>query len=105
MRRSQPDHAVSGDGDDVSLQEDSTVRRFPRVGAQFQTRISKSIGQSIRPIPERMSVDFPHISEKDSEKRDQVHANGMSYKSSPYKIPNHQSLSKLSLVECYSSVR
>jgi hypothetical protein len=85
MRRSQPDHAISGDGDDASLQEDSTVRRFPRIGAQFQTRISKSIGLSIRPIPELMSVDFPYISEKEAEQRDQVQANGMSYKSSHLK--------------------
>jgi len=75
MRRSQPDQTLSGYGDDFSLQEDSTVRRFPRIGAQFQTRISKSTGLSIRPTPERMSVNFPYILEKEAGQRDQIQAN------------------------------
>jgi hypothetical protein len=81
MRCSQPDHTCSRNRDDLSLQEDSTVRRFPRVGAQFQTRISKSTGPSIRPTPERMSVDFPYISEKEAGQPHQVLVNGMFNKS------------------------
>lgn len=79
MRRSQPDNTVSGETDDGTFQDESIVRRFPRVGAQFQTRISKSTGFTIRPAPERMSVDFPYISEKEAGEVDQARANGMYY--------------------------
>ena len=80
MRRSQPDHMVLGDGEG-SLNEESPVRRFPRVGAQFQTRISKSTGPSIRPTPDRMSVDFPYISEKEAEQQNHFCVNGRSNES------------------------
>lgn len=70
MRHSQPDDTASTEGDDGSVQEEGIVRRFPRIGAQFQTRISKSTGCTLRPTPERMSVDFPYISEKEAVKFD-----------------------------------
>ncbi|KAG7373105.1 PLU-1-like protein [Nitzschia inconspicua] len=38
-------------------------RRFPRIGSQFQTRISKSTEPLDRPIPDRMSAEYPHTTE------------------------------------------
>jgi hypothetical protein len=40
-------------------------RRFPRIGGQFQTRISKARDQLERPLPELMSSEFPHVSEEE----------------------------------------
>ena len=77
MKQSQPERMVLDDGDGSSHQQ-SPVRRFPRVGAQFQTRISKSTGPSVRPTPDRMSVNFPFLSEKEVDQRGDLHVNGMS---------------------------
>jgi hypothetical protein len=38
-------------------------RRFPRIGSQFQTRIAKSSDPLDRPLPERMSVEYPYVTE------------------------------------------
>lgn len=70
MRRSQPDDTSSMEDDDASSHEQGIVRRFPRIGSQFQTRISKSTAFTMRPTPERMSVDFPYISEREAESLD-----------------------------------
>lgn len=90
MRRSQPDHTVPGETDDVSSHEESSVRRPPRVGSQFQTRISKSTGFTIRPTPERMSVDFPYISEKEAGESDEIQSNGMSHEYIPFRNGKQQ---------------
>ena len=73
MGRSQLDDSVSGDKDDSV----GIVRQFPRVGAQFQTRISKSTDFTIRPAPKRISVDFPHILEQEARPAEQNETNGM----------------------------
>lgn len=43
-------------------------RRFPRIGSVYQTRISKSTEPSDRPPPDRMSKDYPYISEIEESK-------------------------------------
>ena len=43
-------------------------RRFPRIGSLYQTRISKSTEPSDRPTPDRMSKDYPYISEVEEHK-------------------------------------
>ena len=92
MRCSQPDQTASGNGDDISCQDDSIPRRFPRIGAQFQTRISKSTGHTIRPAPDRMFVDFPYVLEKEAGERVEVEVNGMSHKFSLLRICKSQNL-------------
>ena len=97
MRGSQPDQIGLGDGEDAPLKDDSIVRRFPRIGAQFQTRISKSAGQSVRTTPERMSIDFPYISEKEALEQDRLHVNGMFDESNDIRFPKTE---EKRLVEC-----
>lgn len=46
-------------------------RRFPRLGSQFQTRISKSIEPSDRPSPLPMSVEFPYLTTLDVDEQQQ----------------------------------
>ena len=76
MRRSQSDQMNSEQGE-------SPVRRFPRVGSQYQTRISKSTEpapDSTRPKPDRMrmSIDFPYILEKEANQNESFDINGRS---------------------------
>lgn len=42
------------------------TRRYPRIGGQFQTRIPKD-EPSCRPVPDRFSVDYPHLSMKEAD--------------------------------------
>ncbi len=92
MRRSQPDNVVPREADNGTVQDESIARRFPRIGAQFQTRISKSTGFTIRPAPERMSVDFPYMSEKEVGELGNGRVNGMSYHKSHNKSCRSQSV-------------
>ena len=46
-------------------------RRFPRIGSQFQTRISKSTEPSDRPSPMLLSTDFPYLTSDDVRKERQ----------------------------------
>ena len=77
MRASEAGKTIPCDRDSTSSHDDTIIRRFPRVGAQFQTRISKATGLSIRPTPERMSSDFPYLSEIEVEQRSSINENGM----------------------------
>jgi hypothetical protein len=47
-------------------------RRFPRMGSQFQARITKTAENLSRPPPDLMSSEYPHISEKESDRKNGV---------------------------------
>jgi hypothetical protein len=75
MRRTQSDNPGSEgevepkqDEEPKSPEKQLYPRRFPRIGSQFQTRISKDTAEPTgRPVPDRFSVDFPHLSVKDAD--------------------------------------
>ena len=77
-----PDQLVS-EGREGSSHAEGPVRRFPRVGSQYQTRISsKLIEPFARPLPVKMSANFPHIPENEAKKNDYLDINGRFLKSS-----------------------
>ena len=69
-RAGRDDH---GDDPDVPMTPEKELypRRFPRLGSQFQTRISKSTEPSDRPAALLLSVDFPYLTTQDVDKEQQ----------------------------------
>lgn len=65
-RRDQRQDLSSAD-DPESPEKSSFPRRFPRLGIQFQTKISKANEPLERPPPELMSNIYPHITETEAE--------------------------------------
>jgi hypothetical protein len=76
MRRIQPDNPNNaGSVTEIEPKQDEEpkssethqllyTRRFPRIGSQFQTRITKD-EPSCRPLPDKFSLDYPHLSMKE----------------------------------------
>lgn len=70
MRRMQPDNLDLESEDQPKLDEEPKSpgkqlypRRFPRIGSQFQTRISKDADEPCdRGVADEMSIDFPYLS-------------------------------------------
>lgn len=72
-----PDQLVTGDREGSFKVDSSPVRRFPRLGSQYQTRISNKFTEpSARPVPVKMSANFPYISENEAEQKDYLDING-----------------------------
>jgi hypothetical protein len=74
--RGQPQDAAKAPEEPESPEKPAFPRRFPRLGSQFQTKMPQSNGPLERPSPERMSTEYPHITELEAEKETLL-CNGM----------------------------
>jgi hypothetical protein len=67
MGKSTPSDAAEDDTRHLENQKSPDIqiipRRFPRIGSQFQTRITKCCDPLDRQPPERMSVEYPYVTE------------------------------------------
>mmetsp|Transcript_43531 Transcript_43531/g.49071 ORF Transcript_43531/g.49071 Transcript_43531/m.49071 type:complete len:1967 (-) Transcript_43531:117-6017(-) len=87
-----PDQLVS-ESREGSSHVEIPVRRFPRVGSQYQTRISsKFIEPFVRPAPIKMSANFPYIPENEAGKSESFDINArvspLSARNSGFDPPN-----------------
>jgi hypothetical protein len=75
-RRGQQPEAAHVSDTPESPDKPTFPRRFPRLGSQFQTKISKSNEPLERPPPECMSTEYPHLAEVEV-KQEAIEHNGM----------------------------
>jgi hypothetical protein len=68
--------ATKAPGEPESPEKETFPRRFPRLGAQFQTKLPKSTEPLDRPPPERFSTEYPHITETEAKDKS-LGPNGM----------------------------
>ena len=54
-------------------------RRYPRLGMQFQTKLPKTTRPLLREIPERMSLEYPHLTETNVKQNEGFRQNGTEY--------------------------